>query len=75
MVFSSHASYFAAVSARFVQLNHASFDKKVFVKPLYIHYSMSSIVIVHLFSVGRYNTESEMTWTVASHLQWNHNSN
>jgi len=45
------------------------------VKPLYIHYSMSSIVIVHLFSVGRYNTESEMTWTVASHLQLNHNSN
>ncbi len=29
VVFSSHASYIAAVSARFVQLNYASMDKKV----------------------------------------------
>ena len=29
VVFSSHASYIAAVSARFMQLNYGSLDKKV----------------------------------------------
>ena len=29
VVFSSHASYIAAVSARFMQLNYGTFDKKV----------------------------------------------
>lgn len=33
VVFSSHASYIAAVSARFMQLNYGSLDKKVEIKP------------------------------------------
>ncbi|XP_064382490.1 translational regulator orb2-like [Halichondria panicea] len=33
VVFSSHASYIAAVSARFMQLNYASMDKKIEIQP------------------------------------------
>lgn len=41
VVFSSHASYIAAVSARFMQLNYGSLDKKV-------HHCMSDCLHVQI---------------------------
>lgn len=39
VVFLSHASYIAAVSARFMQLNYGSLDKKVLSKQHRTHYA------------------------------------